>query len=104
MYATPFLIYSNRKLDSGLFSGHKDNRISDYNLLNAVALSTGFSRTPYMNLLLDFYDATPIYNVRLGMEVTDAIAPFARAMEHITYDRVFGKNYSAQSIDITGKS
>lgn len=104
MYATPFLIYSNRKLDSGLFSGHKDNRISDYNLLNAVALSTGFARTPYMNLLLDFYDATPIYNVRLGMEVTDAIAPFSRAMEHITYDRVFGKNYSAQSIDITGKS
>jgi len=104
MYATPFLIYSNRKLDPGLFSGHKDNCISDYNLLNAVALSTGFARTPYMNLLLDFYDTTPIYNVRLGMEVTDAIAPFARAMEQITYDRVFGKNYSGQAVDIKGKS
>lgn len=98
MYATPFLIYSNRQLDGGLFDKNTDNVISDYNLLNAVALSTGFSRTPYMNLLLDFYRTTPIYNVRLGMELTDAIVPFASAMEQITYDRVFGKNYSAQSI------
>lgn len=96
MYATPFLIYSNRTLDKGLFEANTGNRISDYNLLNAVAVSTGFARTPYMNLLLDFYKATPIYNVRLGMEVTDAIAPFARAMEYLTYDRVFGKNYSGR--------
>jgi len=104
MFATPFLIYSNRKLDPGLFTGNTDNRISDYHLLNAVALSTGFSRTPYMNLLLDFHAVTPIYNVRLGMERTDAIAPFARAMEHITYDRVFGENHSAQPADTSGKS
>ena len=96
MYATPFLIYSNRTLDKGLFESNTDNRISDYNLLNAVAVSTGMSRTPYMNLLLDFYEVTPIYNVRLGMELTDAIAPFAKAMEYLTYDRVFGKNYSGQ--------
>lgn len=104
MYATPFLVYSNRKLEPGLFSGRENNRISDYHLLNAVALSTGFARTPYMNLLLDFHAVTPIYNVRLGMEVTDAIAPFASAMEHITYDRVFGKNYSGETTDIKGKS
>jgi len=104
MYATPFLIYSNRKLEGGLFEQNTGNIISDYNLLNTVALSTGFSRTPYMNLLLDFYAVTPIYNVRLGMEVTEAIAPFASAMEHITYDRIFGKNYSAQSVGAQGKS
>ena len=104
MYATPFVIYSNRTLDKGLFEGNTDNAISDYNLLNAVALSTGFSRTPYMNLLLDFYSVTPIYNVRLGMEVTNDIAPFARAMEYLTYDRVFGKNYSAQTAEPHGKS
>ena len=104
MYATPFLIYSNRKLEGGLFEQNTGNIISDYNLLNAVALSTGFSRTPYMNLLLDFHSVSPIYNVRLGMEVTDAIAPFASAMEHITYDRVFGENYSAQSVETQGKS
>ena len=104
MYTTPFLIYSNRKLEPGLFTGHTDNCISDYNLLNCVALSTGFPRTPYMNLLLDFHSVTPIYNVRLGMDITDAIAPFANAMEHITYDRVFGENYSGQTVDTSGKS
>lgn len=104
MYATPFLIYSNRTLDKGLFASNTENRISDYNLLNAVAMSTGFGRTPYMNLLLDFHSVTPIYNVRLGMEVTDSIAPFTKAMEYMTYDRVFGKNYSAQSSDVQGKS
>ncbi len=104
MYATPFLIYSNRQLDGGLFEQNTDNVISDYNLLNAVALSTGISRTSYMNLLLDFYRTTPIYNVRLGMELTDAITPFAGAMEQITYDRVFGENYSAQSVGTQGKS
>lgn len=104
MYATPFLIYSNRKLDPGLFAQNSGNRISDYHLLNAVAVSTGFGRTPYMNLLLDFHSVSPIYNVRLGMEVTDAIAPFAKAMEHITYDRVFGENYSAQCVEPNTKS
>jgi len=104
MYATPFLIYSNRTLDGGLFEENRGNVISDYNLLNAVAVSTGMARTPYMNLLLDFHAVTPIYNVRLGMEVTDAVAPFASAMEHITYDRVFGKNYSDASVDNKGKS
>ena len=35
-------------------------------------------------------------SVRLGMELTDSIAPYAKAMEYLTYDRVFGKNYSGQ--------
>ncbi len=95
MYATPFLIYSNRKLEGGLLSQRTGNRISDYNLLNSVAISTGMPRTPYMRLLEDFYAVTPIYNVRLGMELSDDILPFARAMEYITYDRVFGKNHTA---------
>ena len=94
MYATPFLIYSNRELEAGVLQGNRDNVISDYNLLNALAVSTGMGRTPYMNLLLDFYQLTPIYNVRLGMEVTPEIGRFAGAMEYITYDRVFGENYT----------
>ncbi|MBQ3557385.1 MAG: sulfatase-like hydrolase/transferase [Oscillospiraceae bacterium] len=94
MYSTPFLIYSNRKLDTGLMPGRKNNHISDYNLMNSVALSTGMARTPYMELLRDFHSVTPIYNVRLGMELTEDIAPFAKSMEYITYDRVFGKNYT----------
>ena len=94
MYATPFLIYSNRSLDGGLLTQRTGNMISDYNLLNSVAISTGMPRTPYMRLLEDFYAINPIYNVRLGMELTGDILPFARAMEYITYDRVFGKNYT----------
>ncbi len=94
MYSTPFLIYSNRKLDTGLLPARRSNAISDYNLLNTVALSTGMARTPYMELLRDFYAVTPTYNVRLGMELTADIAPFAKSMEYITYDRVFGKNYT----------
>ena len=94
MYSTPFLIYSNRKLDTGLLPARKNNHISDYNLLNSVALSTGMARTPYMELLRDFCSVTPIYNVRLGMDVTADIAPFAKGMEYITYDRIFGKNYT----------
>ena len=94
IYSTPFLIYSNRKLDGGLLTQHTGNEISDYNLLNSVAISTGMARTPYMELLREFYETTPVYNVRLGLEVTDAILPYATAMEYITYDRVFGKNYS----------
>ena len=94
MYSTPFLIYSNRKLDTGLLPARRNNHLSDYNLLNTVALSTGMARTPYMELLRDFCSVTPIYNVRLGMELTEEIAPFAKSMEYITYDRVFGKNYT----------
>ena len=94
MYSTPFLIYSNRTLDAGLFSSHTGNAISDYNLLNAVAVSTGFRRTAYMNLLLDFYHTTPFYNLRLNLPLTDAIRPYTSAMDLISYDRVFGKNYT----------
>ena len=94
MYSTPFLIYSNRKLDTGLLPTRTNNRISDYNLLNTVAHSTGMARTPYMELLRDFHSVTSVYNVRLGMELTADITPFARSMEYITYDRVFGKNYT----------
>ena len=96
MYSTPFLIYSNRDIDGGLFTRHRDNQVSDYNLLNSVAISTGFGRTAYMRLLEDFYQVTPMYNIRLEMERTEEIDRFASAMQYITYDWVFGKNYLAE--------
>ena len=95
MFSSPFLIYSNRKLEGGLLDGRTGNRISDYNLLNSVAISTGMPRTPYMELLGDFYRTIPAYNVRLGIPADEAILPYARAMEYITYDRVFGENYTS---------
>lgn len=95
MYSTPFLIYANRDLPQGILTGRTGNAISDYNLLNALAVSTGIARTPYMNLLLDFYSLIPFYNNRLDFTLTGDIKVFTRAMEYITYDRIYGENYSA---------
>jgi phosphoglycerol transferase MdoB-like AlkP superfamily enzyme len=96
MYSSPFVIYSNRDIDIDLFDGNADNEISSYNVLNAVALATGFHRTPYMNLLLDFYSVAPKYNVRLELDTTDEIDNFSYCMRLITYDRLCGGNYSAE--------
>jgi hypothetical protein len=90
------VIYSNRDIDIDLFDGNADNEISSYNVLNAVALATGFHRTPYMNLLLDFYSVAPKYNVRLELDTTDEIDNFSYCMRLITYDRLCGGNYSAE--------
>lgn len=94
MYSTPFLIYSNFTLKEGLFSSTKDIRVSDYNLMNHVAKSTGMPPTPYMELLSEFYDVIPYYNVRLLLEETAEISPYVKAMELITYDRVMGNGWS----------
>ncbi len=95
MYSTPFVIYSNRELDTGIFTERKGNQVSTYNLLNEVAVITGFNRTPYMNALLDFYKVTPMYNVRLSMDETEEIKCFADIIRYVSYDRTVGKKYSA---------
>lgn len=95
MYSTPFLIYANRPLEGGLFTQRTGNAVSDYNLLNSLFRSTGMARTPYMELLADFYREQPFYNVRLLLPETDAVAPFTRAMRLITYDRLLGDGWSS---------
>ena len=94
LYSTPFVIYSNRELSGGLLEEHTGNHISDYNLLNTVARSTGMARTPYMELLADFYRTAPFYNVRLELPLTDEMSFFTQAMEQITYDRLLGQGWS----------
>jgi hypothetical protein len=94
MYSTPFVIYSNRDIDISIFDEHTDNKISPYNMLNAVSLATGFQRTAYMNLLLDFYNVTPMYNVRLKIDSTPDIEKFCEYLQMVTYDRTSGKGYS----------
>ena len=94
LYSTPFLIYSNRELEGGLFENHTGNQVSDYNLLNSLARSTGMARTPYMELLADFYGTAPFYNVRLDLPQNDAVSPFTRGMRLVTYDRVLGNGWS----------
>lgn len=96
LYTTPFVIYSNRDIQIPIFDSHTDNRISSFNVLNAIALATGFQRTAYMDLLLDFYEAEPVYNVRLLLPSTPELDRFTRYMHLITYDRVCGGNYSKE--------
>lgn len=96
LYSTPFLIYSNRELAPGLLTAQTNNEISDYNLLNTVARSTGMARTSYMELLAQFYQTTPYYNIRLELPITEDISRFTHAMELVTYDRLLGECWSGQ--------
>ena len=88
MYSTPFLIYANRPLNPGIFTENTGNSLSTYYLMDAVALCTGFQRTPYMNLLLNCYDTVPYYNTRLAMEETPEVEKFVRAVHSGTYERL----------------
>jgi len=92
MYSTPFLIYSNHELAPIL--PNTDNHISTYYLLSIMAYQTGFHRTPYMNLLLDYFRRDPFYNARLNLPETDDNRSLANTKRLITYDRLVGRNYS----------
>ncbi|MCL2571462.1 MAG: LTA synthase family protein [Defluviitaleaceae bacterium] len=92
MYSTPFIIYSNRELTPIIPS--TDNHISTYYLLSIMAYQTGFHRTPYMNLLLDYFRQIPFHNVRLNLPETDISQSLTRTKRLITYDRLIGREYS----------
>ena len=94
LLAAPFLIYANRELASGVFESQRDNHISTYYLLAALAELTGFRRTPYMNLLLDYRTRVPFHNTRLLMPETEEIRSLMRMLQLITYDRLVGNEYS----------
>lgn len=97
MLSTPFLVYSNRTLDKGLFTSKSGNELSDYHLMNAVAISTGFQQTAYMEWLEDVYKTLPIYNYRLNMtNLTDEQWHLAEALELLAYDRIKGEKYSEE--------
>lgn len=92
MYSTPFIIYANRELNPIL--PNSDNHISTYYLLSILAYQTGFHRTSYMNLLLDYFERVPFHNIRLYLPSTDENISLARAKQLVTYDRLLGNNYS----------
>lgn len=96
LYKTPFVIYANRDIHIDMFSSHTGNEMSSFQALNAVAQATGFRRTAYMNLLLDFYEAAPVYNVRLLIDLSPEAQKFTEYMRLFTYDRVCGGNYSRE--------
>lgn len=97
LYAAPFLIYANFPLDDKrcMLDIGSENRISTYNLMNAAAQASGMEQLPYMRLLEDFYKAMPYYDVRLDMQLPEEAEPYFNAMKMITYDRIFGNNYSS---------
>lgn len=88
MYSTPFLFYSNRELEPGLFTQNTGNELSCYYLLDAAALCTGFQRTPYMELLLDCYQVSPMYNERLLIPMTPELQEAIQAIYCVTYERL----------------
>lgn len=97
MLSTPFLVYANRPLEQGIFTGKTDNMLSDYHLMNAVAVSTGFRQTPYMQWLESVYQTLPVYNYRLNMTaLTEEQAHIAAALELTAYDRLKGEKYSEE--------
>lgn len=93
-YSTPFLIYANQAMEIHMFPTRQDNCCSCYHLLNAVAQGTGFGHSRYMNLLLDFYQTTPVYNERVTPYPDEETQFFSGAMNTVTYDRIKGDGYS----------
>jgi len=92
IYSTPFIIYSNRELNPLL--QNTDNHVSTYYLLSILAYKTGFHRTPYMNLLLDYFHQIPFHNVRLHRPETEISRSLERTKRLMTYDRLVGRGYS----------
>ena len=94
---TPFLIYANFPLsDSELVQPGTGNEIASYNLLNAANEMIGAPRTPFMQWLSEFGKHYTSYNVRMKAEMTDQLQRFVDAHRMITYDRIAGKQYSAE--------
>ena len=96
MFSTPFLVYSNYELgESDILKKGDNNTVSSYNLLNGVFELIGAPRTAYMSFLEDFNKAAPGYNSKIG-STDPAVLEFANEHKILTYDRIFGKNYSKE--------
>lgn len=92
---TPFLIYSNFEMnESGMVQRGTENKISSYNLLNALSTLISSPRTTFMLWLEDYSKKHPCYN--MYMWHVNAI-PFKDYVENhkiLTYDRIAGDKYS----------
>ena len=101
LQSTPYMIYANYAVsdtDSMLKPG-KDNNISSYNVMNAVASLIGSPRTPYMQFLGDFYNVAPYHNIRLNLPETPELLRYIKNFKMLTYDRISGNKYSFSDID-----
>ncbi len=95
LYSTPFMVYANFALsESDMLHAGKDNDITTYNLMNAVADLIGAPRTAYMDYLESYYETIPYYNVRLHKAVSDEAKAFIEGHKMLTYDRIAGNGYS----------
>ena len=96
LYSAPFVIVTNTGAESHMLPKAKNNKISTYYLMDVIAEMTGFEFTPYMELLSEYYDEVPYYNIRLDRPETEAIKRLKHMHELISYDRITGERYSVK--------
>lgn len=94
---TPFLIYSNFEMkESEMVKVGKDNKISSYNLMNALSTLISAPRTPFMIWLEEYYKAVPYYNITMWHINVIPHNSFVNDHIMLTYDRIAGKKYSVK--------
>ena len=95
---TPFLIYANFPLkESTIVQKGAENLISDYHLLGAACEMIGAPGTRLTAFLQRYAAVQPYYcaAVRRAVNADEAVLQFAEQHRLLTYDRLFGKQYSA---------
>ncbi len=95
VFTTPFLIYANFDLEeSTMLNEGKDNVISSYCLMSAAGELIGAPQTKLTEFLKDYQASAPGYNSKMRMRLTKDQKYYRDSHMMITYDRLFGKNYS----------
>jgi len=91
LFSTPFLLCANFDINSGMFESKTENKISPYNLLNALSSSIGGGKTHYMSFMEELYKNVPYYNYRLLKEITEKQKFYINKQIQMTYQLVTGK-------------
>jgi len=85
LYATPFIIYSNFKLNKNAVDY---DTVSSYNLLNVLSSLIGSGKTKYMGYLDALREKLPYYNIRMNFKLTDEQKEFIQIQYYATYKAV----------------
>ena len=99
-YGAPFLMTANYDIDTSNWYPQDHNEeltVSSYYLLSLLAETANTDRSPYMNLLLDYYAQVPYHDIYLKMDATAKIKALYNTRLLIAYDMVFGKKYTEQA-------
>ncbi|MCL1858607.1 MAG: LTA synthase family protein [Oscillospiraceae bacterium] len=85
LYTTPFIVYSNFKLNK---NAANHDFVASYDLLNLLASLIGSGKTRYMGYLDALREVVPYYNVRLNIKLTTEQKEFLRVQYYATYNAV----------------